>query len=49
MTFTPRNEIVHDIDVRIHSVSVERVYATKFIGVIIDSKLTCKPRAEYIC
>ena len=29
--------------------SVERVYATKFLGVIIDSKLTWKPHVEYIC
>ena len=36
MIFTPRNKIVHDIDVKIHGVSVERVYATKFLGVIID-------------
>ena len=28
MIFTPRNKIVHDIDVKIHGVSVERVYAT---------------------
>ena len=47
--FTPRNKIVHDIDVKIHGVSVERVYVTKFIGVIIDSKLTWKPHVEYIC
>ena len=49
MIFTPRNKIVHDIDVKIHGVSVERVYATKFLGVIIDSKLTWKPHVEYIC
>ena len=40
MIFTPRNKIVHDIGVKIHGVSVERVNATKFLGVIIDSKLT---------
>ena len=49
MSFTPRNKIVPDIDVKIHGVSVERVYATKFLGVIIDSKLTWKPHIEYIC
>ena len=31
MIFTPKNKI--DFDVRIHCVSVERVYATKFLGV----------------
>ena len=49
MIFTPRNKTVHDIDVKIHGVNVERVYATKFLGVIIDSKLTWKPHVEYIC
>ena len=43
------DNIVPDIDVKIHGVSVERVYATKFLGVIIDSKLTWKPHVEYIC
>ena len=47
--FTPRNKTVHDIDVKIHGVHIERVYATKFLGVIIDSKLTWKPHVEYIC
>ena len=49
MIFTPRNKIVHDIDVKIHGVSVEKVYATKCLGVIIDSKLTWEPHVEYIC
>ena len=49
MIFTPRNITVHDIDVKIHGVNVERVYATKFLGVIVDSKLTWKPHVEYIC
>ena len=49
MIFTPRNKFVHDIDVKIHGVSVERVSATTFLGVIIDSKLTWKPHVEYIC
>ena len=49
LIFTPRNKTVHDIDVKIHGVSVERVYATKFLGVIVDSKLTWKPHVEYIC
>ena len=43
MIFTPRNKTVHDIDVKKHSVNIERVYATKFLGVIIDSKLTWNP------
>ena len=47
--FTPRNKTVHDIDAKIHGVNIERVYATKFLGVIIDSKLTWKPHVEYIC
>ena len=48
MIFTPRNKTVHDIDVKIHGVNVEMVYATKFLGVIIDSKLTWRPHVEYI-
>ena len=49
MIFTPRNKTMHDIDLKLHGVNVERVYATKFLGVIIDSKLTWKPHVEYIC
>ena len=49
MIFTPRNKTVHDINVKIHGVSGEGVYATKFLGVIINSKLTRKPHVEYIC
>ena len=48
MIFTPRNKTVHDIALKIHGVIVERVYATKFLLVIIDSKLTWKPHVEYI-
>ena len=31
MIFTPRNKFVHDIDIKIHDVSVGRVCATKFL------------------
>ena len=49
MLFTPWNKIASHIDVKIRGVSVERVYATQFLGVIIDSKITWKPNFEYIC
>ena len=46
--FTHKNKAVHDIDVNIPGVSVEMVYATKFLGVIKDLKLTWKPHVDYI-
>ena len=33
MVFTPRNKLINDIDVKIHNVQIQRVYATKFLGV----------------
>ena len=29
--FTPRNKLINDIDVKIHNVQIQRVYATKFL------------------
>ena len=45
----PKNKIINDLDVKIQRSNVERVYATKFLGVIIDSKLTWKSHIEYTC
>ena len=36
MIFTPRNKLIDDIVVKIHGVQIQRVYATKFLGVQID-------------
>ena len=49
MVFTPRNKLINDIDVKIHDVQIQRVYATKFLGVQIDAHLTWKTHIEYTC
>ena len=49
MVFTPRNKLINDIDVKIHDVQIQRVYATKFLGVQIDAQLTWKTHIEYTC
>ena len=49
MVFTPRNKLINDIDVKIHNVQIQRVYATKFLGVQIDAELTWKTHIEYTC
>ena len=49
MVFTPRNELINDIDVKIYNVQIQRVYATKFLGVQIDAQLTWKTHIEYTC
>ena len=38
--FTSRNKCVNDVDIRINDAHIERVYATKFLGVQIDAQLT---------
>ena len=42
MIFTSRNKCMNDVDIRINNVKIERVYATKFLGVQIDAQLTWK-------
>ena len=49
MVFTPRNKLINDIDVKIHNVQIQRVYATTFLGVQIDAQLTWKTHIEYTC
>ena len=49
MIFTSRNKCMNDVDIRINNVKVERVYATKFLGVQIDAQLTWKKHIEYTC
>ena len=47
MIFTPRNKTIRDIDVQLYGVNIQRVFATKFLGVQIDSNLTWKHHIEY--
>ena len=49
MIFTSKNKIVPDIDIRINNVCIERVHATKFLGILIDSQLNWKQHIEYTC
>ena len=49
MVFTSRNNSVSDIDIRINNVSIERVYVTKFLGILIGSQLNWKHHIEYTC
>lgn len=48
MVFTSRNKHVNDIDIKINGVKIDRVYSTKFLGVMIDSKLTWKSHIDYM-
>ena len=47
MVLTPRNKLINNIDVKIHDVQIQRVYAAKFLGVQIDAQLTWKTHTEY--
>ena len=49
MVFTRRNRVIDDIDLKIQGTQIQRVYATKFLGVQIDSQLTWKTHIEYTC
>ena len=47
MIFTLRNKTATDLDIKINEVRIERVYETKFLGVLVDSQLTWKQHIEY--
>ena len=49
MVFIPRNRLIYDIDLDIHGVQIQRVNATKFLGVQIDSQLIRKSHIECTC
>ena len=49
MIFTARNKTATDLDIKINEVRIERVYVTKFLGVLVDSQLTWKQHIEYTC
>ena len=47
--FTPRNKCIDGTELRINDTSIQRVYVSKFVGVLIDSKLNGKNHIDYIC
>ena len=49
MIFTPRNKCIDCTHLRINDTSIQSVYVTKFLGVLIDSKLNWKNHIDYIC
>ena len=49
MIFVPRNKCIDGTDLRIIDTSIQRVYVTKFLWVLIDSKLNWKKHIGYIC
>ena len=49
MVFTPRNKCTNDADVKINDASFQRVYVSKFLGVLVDSKLNWKNYIDHIC
>ena len=49
MIFTPRNKCTNDADVKINDTSIQRVYVSKFLGVLVGSKLNWKNYIDHIC
>ena len=49
MIFTARNKTATDLEIKINEVRIERVYETKFLGVLVDSQLAWKQHIEYTC
>ena len=49
MVFSPRNKLIDDIDVKIHDVQMQRVYANKFLGVQIGAQVIWKTHIENPC
>ena len=49
MIFKARNKTSTDLDIKINEVCIERVYETKFLGVLVDSQLTWKYQIDYTC
>ena len=47
MIFTSRNKCINDVDIRIKDSHIDRVYATKFLGIQIDAQLSWKKHIEY--
>ena len=49
MVFAPKGKHVDDLNVKIQNANIERVYVTKFLGVMIDTQLSLKSHIEYTC
>ena len=49
MVFCTKQKHLKDIVIKINGVPIERVYVTKFLGVLIDASLTWKNHIEYTC
>ena len=49
MVFAPKSKHVDDLNVKIQNANIERVYVTKFLGVMIDAQLSWKSHIEYTC
>ena len=49
MVFSPRSRNISNLDVRINSTAIERVYDTKFLGVQIDAQLSWKRHIASTC
>ena len=48
MLFTRKRSIPEDIEIKINNIAISRVKQVKFLGVIMDEKLTWKDHINYI-
>ena len=48
MLFTRKRTDVHDIDIEINNINISRVKNVKFLGVILDEKMSWKDHINYI-
>ena len=48
MLFGSHNTDTQQVQMKINDVNVERVYETKFLGVILDNKICQKPQINYV-
>lgn len=46
--FAGKKHIPDNIDIKIGNTSIERVFSTKFLGILIDSQITWKNHIQYI-
>ena len=48
MLFTRKRTNVHDINIEINNITISRVKNVKFLGVILDEKMSWKGHINYI-
>ena len=48
MIYTSKGRDAQDLDIKLNGTKIQRVFETKFFGVIIDAKLTWIPHIEFI-